>query len=109
MSTVKHRKNVGTILTVIGAVLLIFAFQMSHKVAEGEEKVANAAQQEKHPRVLRPVRAEMTRESNSSIQTKIQNAMIDIRENAELTIWFQLGGGSLVIVGLGMIFRRNRR
>ena len=108
MSRMKHKKQLGIAMLIIGIISVLFAARLNSQVAEGQMRVANAEQQEKHPPRLRPVRDEIARESNSDLSQKIHNAIEKMSENQQLATWFQIGGVVLIVLGASALLSRKK-
>ena len=103
----KQNKQVGALLLLGGIALIVLSMKMSGEVAEGEQRVAQAEQEHKNVRILRPVRAEIARESNASLQQKIQQGVEDLTNKQGIAGWCQIGGVVLVLLGLGSYFKKK--
>jgi hypothetical protein len=101
------KKNLGTLLLILGVGLFIVGAVVSHRVKEQEQRISQSEGGYRRP-TLGPVRRHAQAEASENYQERKTQADLKIETSAMTANWLRGIGVVFFVVGLGSLLFRKK-
>ncbi|NGX34678.1 MAG: hypothetical protein K1060chlam1_01031 [Candidatus Anoxychlamydiales bacterium] len=102
----------GIIIVILGITLIGTSFYIKSQVSSGREQISEAEKKVQKGKELfstNPITKELGKGITDSAERKIKAGSAKADRYATLALWFQIGGGILIVVGGVLIFMKRKK
>lgn len=108
----KSRRTFGIVLCVVGIALILFAMYIKSETVEGRQRISSAQKQVNTGKKLfslSPVTEPVGKGLTGAAQRRIDEGRREVSQYEDLAYWFQIGGGILIVIGIGVIWTSRKK